>query len=98
MQLLQVELHLHGREGRGGRLLILLQQHLGWLGHGGLWEQGGLGQGGRYCWGSGWLGGQGGGSIARPRWLLGQSIVQSWKDTTAHSEASEAPAWPFTPC
>lgn len=45
MQLLQVKVHLHGGEVRGGWLFVLLQQHLGWLGHGGLWEQGWLGQG-----------------------------------------------------
>lgn len=72
LQLLQVQLHLHGGEGRGWRLLILLQQHLGRLR-----EQGGLGQGWGHSWGPGGFGGQGSGSIAGPRRLLGQRVVQS---------------------
>lgn len=42
--MLQIQLHLHGGEG-WGRWLFILQQHLGGLGHRGLWEQGWLGQG-----------------------------------------------------
>lgn len=74
LQLLQVQLHLHGGEGWGWRLLILLQQHLGRLR-----EQGGLGQGWGHGWGPGGLGGQRSGSIAGPRRLLGQRVVQSWR-------------------